>query len=134
MIEHPLPIREPSLVENPVTDGLLMPKRRPHAGWDRGLGESARPGTIDLIAVALKAECMVTIPTNLTAISESGFPFLTRRAQGPETLRPTVAFARHVLNLQTSWGSVCCLAGAEYSGSLTGRVIREMFALWPRTA
>jgi hypothetical protein len=74
-------MRELSFVQ--ATDGLLMSKRRPHARRDRRFGQSARPGTVDLPAVALEAECAVTIRTNLTAILESGFPLLARRAQGP---------------------------------------------------
>ena len=61
-----------------------MPKRRPHARRDRVLYESSRPGPVDLTAVAFEAERVVPIRPNFTAILESGFPLLTRGAEGPE--------------------------------------------------
>lgn len=97
MIDHALPVRELSLVQEPATDDLLTPERRRHARRGYRLGQSERPGTVDLTAVTLETECgsppkleerrwVVSIRTNFAAIPEFRFPLLTRRAQGPGTL------------------------------------------------
>ncbi len=103
VIEHPLAMRDLSLVEDPRIHGLVVSERQPRQR--RPIVHPAHPGAVDLTAVALETEGVVTIRTNFTAIPESGFPLLTRRAQGvPERFRPTAAFAARHGNLQTGSG------------------------------
>jgi len=71
-------------------------ERQPRFGWRCCFGEPAHPKPIHLPAVALEAERVVSISPHLAPIPESGLPFLARRAQDPDPLRPTVALlARH---------------------------------------
>ena len=95
MTEHPPSMRDLPLVQDPRPGGLLC-DRPPHARRDWSFGQPARPSAIGLAAKTLEAERVVTIRTNFPAISEFGFALLTRRAQDPDPLRPSVAFAaRH---------------------------------------
>ncbi len=87
---------ELAFVKNPAASEVLMSEWGPRSQRGCRFGHPPRPGAIDLPPVALEAEGVVPVRTNLTAILESGFPLLARRAQGPDALRPTVKLlARH---------------------------------------
>jgi hypothetical protein len=96
VLEHPLPMRDPSGVQPVAANEFLRRGRRPHDGRGRALPEPARPGAVDLGAIALEAKRVVAIGADLAPVPEPGVPFPARRAECPEAPRPTMTFAaRH---------------------------------------
>src|SRR6187549_554681 len=89
-------MRDLSGVQHGAAREFLRRRRRPYDGWSGPLREPARPGAVDLGAIALEAERVVAIGANRVPVPEPGFPFPARRAERPEAPRPTMTFAaRH---------------------------------------
>ena len=134
VFQHPQPMRELSLVQDPPTGGLLC-DRRPHARRDWPFGQPAHPGAVSLSAKTLEAERVVTIRTNFSAISELGFAILTRRAQDPGTLRPSMTFAaRHGHPPDRLRTGTSPQREQNIWKGVTGKVIRPIFVSGLRRA
>ena len=93
VIEHPLPMREPSFVQDLATGGLRTCKRR--AWRSRCFSEPARPGTVHFPPVTLEAERVVAIRTDDAAVSKPRLPVAASLAEMPGGLGSLAFGAGH---------------------------------------
>jgi hypothetical protein len=95
MIEHPLSVRKPPVVED-ARAGLRRSEWGRHRPASAGFGQPTGARAVDLAPVALEAERVVAIGADFLAIPGPGLPLLTRAAQDPVTFRPSATLAtRH---------------------------------------